>query len=83
MNANIRYDDLKDITRSFEPLGIDNCIVTKTDETLKYGNLLNIAVVVEKPIPFITNGQRVPEDIRQLRKAELVDAIVGRSALLA
>ena len=83
LNASIRYDDLKDVTNSYEPLGIDNCIITKTDETLKYGNLLNIAVVVEKPIPFITNGQRVPEDIRQMRKTELVDAIVGRSALLA
>ncbi len=74
LHASTPYEDLKDITRAYEPLGINRCIVTKMDETRRHGNLLNIAVVVEKPICFWTNGQRVPEDLHPVLRADVLRA---------
>lgn len=82
LNASVSYEDLKDITQTYEDLGIDKCIITKMDETRKHGNLFNIAVVVEKPIPFITMGQKVPEDIRQVQKSDILDAIMGNKTMV-
>lgn len=44
---------------------IDNLIFTKLDESMKPASILDVAVDSKKPIAFITDGQKVPEDIKR------------------
>ena len=52
-------------------------IITKLDETGVWGNVLNIADFSKKGISYITNGQNVPDDIRDVDTYRLVTGIVG------
>lgn len=55
--------DLARIGRAFAPLEIGRIIITKLDESGYVGPVLNTVVALDKPIAFLTTGQRVPEDI--------------------
>ena len=52
-------------------------IITKLDEAGVWGNLLNIADYSKKGISYVTNGQNVPDDIRDVDAYRLVAGIVG------
>ena len=39
------------------------CIFTKLDECLSLGEIINVAIQNALPVSYLTNGQRVPEDI--------------------
>jgi len=52
-------------------------IITKLDEAGVWGNVLNIADFSKKGISYITNGQNVPDDIRDVDTYRLVAGIVG------
>lgn len=55
--------DVYDIYSQFKPLGIEQVIFTKLDETESYGSILNLSVEENIGISFITNGQNVPDDL--------------------
>ncbi len=55
--------DLKATLKGFAPTGYSRLIVTKLDETGFMGPLINIIAQARLPVAFLTNGQRVPEDI--------------------
>jgi flagellar biosynthesis protein FlhF len=61
--ANTREQDLKPIVEGFSPLKYDMVAVTKLDETYALGTIYNVFKYTECPIAWMTNGQRVPEDI--------------------
>ena len=66
LSATTRRTELFETIQRFGRLGIDNTIITKTDECATLGVMLDIQMVDrDKTIPFsfITNGQRVPEDL--------------------
>ncbi|MEJ5229897.1 MAG: flagellar biosynthesis protein FlhF [Pseudothermotoga sp.] len=69
-SMNCKYSDLKDITRHFSVAKYTHVILTKMDETKSYGHLINIPQLCNAPIAFITNGQRVPEDIVEANSRE-------------
>lgn len=49
--------------KQFQPVGIHRILLTKIDEGLQFGHLYNIAAKHRIPFSYLTNGQRVPEDI--------------------
>lgn len=55
--------DLARVTEAFSPLGIERVVLTKIDESGYIGPALNTLVSLDKPVAFLTTGQRVPEDI--------------------
>jgi len=55
--------DLARVAEAFAPLGIERVVVTKLDESGYIGPVLNTLVSLDKPVAFLTTGQRVPEDI--------------------
>ncbi|MBU1649785.1 MAG: flagellar biosynthesis protein FlhF [Proteobacteria bacterium] len=66
LSATTRRTELFEAINRFGRLGINNTIITKTDECSKLGVMLDIQMHDrEDKIPFswITNGQRVPEDL--------------------
>ncbi|BCO08526.1 flagellar biosynthesis protein FlhF [Desulfolithobacter dissulfuricans] len=63
LSATTREEELDEIILRFGCLAIDNLIFTKIDECALLGVLLNMHIKKGTPISFLTNGQRVPEDI--------------------
>jgi len=63
LSATTREVELETIIRRFSCLPIANFIFSKVDECSLLGVLLNIHYSQDTPISYLTNGQRVPEDI--------------------
>ncbi len=66
LSATTRESEIFETIKRFSILGIDNTIITKTDECETLGVMLDIQLHGrDNTIPFswITNGQRVPEDL--------------------
>ncbi|MGL5820794.1 MAG: flagellar biosynthesis protein FlhF [Sarcina sp.] len=75
VSSTTKNKDLKLIVESYKQLGYKDIIVTKIDETVSRGTILNIAYISDKPIRFLTTGQNVPNDIKECSKEEVVDSI--------
>jgi|AGTN01.2.fsa_nt_gi flagellar biosynthetic protein FlhF len=52
-------------------------IITKLDEVGVWGNVLNIADFSKKGLSYVTMGQNVPDDIREVNTLKLAGNIVG------
>ncbi len=63
LSATTRERELEETIRRFSILPISNFIFSKIDECDQLGVLLNIHYKNDTPISFLTNGQRVPEDL--------------------
>ncbi|MEW5787350.1 MAG: flagellar biosynthesis protein FlhF [Pseudomonadota bacterium] len=64
---------LEEVARAYSGPGLIGCILTKIDEALTYGPVLDVAIRHELPVHYVTNGQRVPEDLHQANPAYLAD----------
>jgi flagellar biosynthesis GTPase FlhF len=56
---------------------IDSLIFTKIDETVTLGAAYSVACERKLPLSYLTNGQRVPEDIEVATADYVVDLLVG------
>jgi len=63
LSATMKRRDMVDTIKRFENIGIDGLIFTKLDETMSYGNLIDVAMDFPYPILYFTNGQNIPDDI--------------------
>jgi len=61
----------------FAPLGVNRIVVTKLDEAVTYGLLLNVSAAVDAPLSYVTTGQDVPDDIAPADPLHLVSCILG------
>lgn len=64
---------LEEVVRAFGGPGLDGCILTKIDEALSYGPVLDAAIRHQMRIHYVTNGQRVPEDLHMANALYLID----------
>ena len=76
LSATTRDNELLETLKSFKPFAIHSTIFTKTDECTNLGVLLNTQIQNSSPLSYITNGQRVPEDIMEAEKRILAQLIV-------
>lgn len=63
--------NVADIVNNFQLLKLNYMVMTKIDETRHYDVLTAMASHAACPLAFLTDGQRVPQDIRAARLAEL------------
>ena len=63
LSASTKEEDLYETAKRFSMTRIDRLIFSKIDETSTYGTLFNISDRTGIPLTYLTNGQRVPEDI--------------------
>jgi len=77
--ANITYMDLLETIRRFGVLSINRVIITKTDETVVTGSILNISSEVGNPLSYVTNGQTIPDDIELAKGDKLARLIMERA----
>lgn len=75
ISATTKNRDLSAILDGYKELNYHQIIVTKLDETTTYGALYNIQKNCGKPLRFITTGQNVPDDIKDVTKDEVIKLI--------
>jgi len=63
---------LEETVRAFNRSELDGCILTKVDETAGLGEALSVVVQQQLPVAYISDGQRVPEDLHPARANNLV-----------
>jgi flagellar biosynthesis protein FlhF len=75
LSANAQGNTLDDVVRRYHGNGLAGCIFTKTDEAFSMGNGLDVIIRYKLPLYYITNGQRVPEDMHVASALYLVDRV--------
>jgi len=63
---------------NFSALNYLSYIFTKTDETERCGSIINQVMKLNLPISYITNGQKVPEDIEQADKEKILKLLLSK-----
>jgi flagellar biosynthesis protein FlhF len=78
MSAN--YDDefITEAYRQYSRLPIDCIAFTKVDEAVRFGSLYNLLLTCQKPISYITTGQKVPDDIEPVTVNKLTNLILKK-----
>tara|TARA_R110000787_G_scaffold188679_7_gene300402 strand:+ start:7234 stop:8394 length:1161 start_codon:yes stop_codon:yes gene_type:complete len=71
MPANGQLGDLETAAGRFSEVKPFASILTKVDETHRLGESLSVVIRRKLPVAFITDGQRVPEDLHPARAPDL------------
>jgi flagellar biosynthesis protein FlhF len=64
---------LEDVVRAYKGTGMEGCILTKIDEAQSLGAALDVIIRHKLELHYVTNGQRVPEDLHLANALYLVD----------
>lgn len=73
LNATSTNETLNEVVRAYQGTGLAGCIMTKLDEAASIGNVLDVLVRQKLSLYYISNGQRVPEDLHLADRAMLID----------
>ncbi|HXA93394.1 MAG TPA: flagellar biosynthesis protein FlhF [Steroidobacteraceae bacterium] len=74
--ASTQAGALAEAVRRFAPARPASCVLTKVDEATSLGGVLSTLIDARLPISYMSEGQRVPEDLRPARALELVTSAV-------
>ena len=70
--ANMHPADIEDTISRFASVSPAGVVLTKLDETARLGAALSAIIQRELPLQWITDGQRIPEDLHLASRANLV-----------
>jgi flagellar biosynthesis protein FlhF len=73
LNATSTHETLNEVVRAYQGSGLHGVIMTKLDEAASIGSVLDVLVRQKLNLFYISNGQRVPEDLHMADRAMLVD----------
>jgi flagellar biosynthesis protein FlhF len=73
LSAVAQANVLEDVVRAYRGDGLAGCILTKVDESLTLGGALDVLLRHKLPLHYVTNGQRVPEDLHRPNPLYLVE----------
>ena len=74
--ASTQAGALAETVARFAPAAPGSCVLTKMDEAASLGGALSVLMRARLPISYVSEGQRVPEDLRPARALELVSSAV-------
>ncbi|MBW2624376.1 MAG: flagellar biosynthesis protein FlhF [Deltaproteobacteria bacterium] len=63
LSATTKDRKLTESIHSARNMEVESVIVSKVDETDRYGNVINNLIRFKLPVSFLTNGRKVPDDI--------------------
>ncbi|MFN3395730.1 MAG: flagellar biosynthesis protein FlhF [Thermodesulfovibrionales bacterium] len=63
MNTNSDSDCMIEAYKYYRTLPINHIAFTKVDEAVRFGNIYNMIMTYQRPVAYITTGQKVPDDI--------------------
>ncbi|WP_432471992.1 flagellar biosynthesis protein FlhF [Amphritea sp. HPY] len=62
--------------QTYTALGLNGCVLSKLDESGNLGEAIDLIVENGLPVTYVTDGQRVPDDIDVAHKRDLVSRAV-------
>ena len=74
--ASTQAGAIEESVKHFAPANPACCVLTKLDEAASLGGVLSVLIRARLPVSYMSEGQRVPEDLRPARALELVSAAV-------
>jgi flagellar biosynthesis GTPase FlhF len=74
--ASTQAGAIEEAVKHFAPANPSCCVLTKLDEAASIGGVLSTLIRARLPVSYMSEGQRVPEDLRPARALELVSAAV-------
>ncbi|HHJ80970.1 MAG TPA: flagellar biosynthesis protein FlhF [Candidatus Tenderia electrophaga] len=72
-----RLSGLQEVVQGFKGVELSGCILTKVDESTCLGHALDVVIQQQLPVAYISDGQRVPEDLQPARAHTLVSRSVA------
>lgn len=81
--ANSQQLVMQENVERFKKIPLSGCIYTKLDESVSIGEIITTSIQNGLPIGYLTDGQRVPEDIKVANAEKLVtlaDIMATKSA---
>ena len=82
LSAVSREQEIFETINSFSILPFSSTIFSKIDECNQLGVILNTHIKMQTPISFLTNGQRVPEDIIAATPNRIAELIVNNQRVM-
>ena len=80
LNAASHGDTLNEVVYAYQRADKDNelagCIFTKLDEAPSHGALLDTVIRHRLPVHYLSNGQKVPENLVAINRAQLVEDVL-------
>ena len=73
LNSTSTNETLNEVVRAYQGSGLAGCIMTKLDEAASLGNVLDVVIRQKLNLFYVSNGQRVPEDLHLADRAMLID----------
>ena len=73
LSATSTGETLNEVVRAYQGSGLAGCIMTKLDEAATIGNALDVIIRQKLNLYYISNGQRVPEDLHLANQLYLID----------
>ncbi|MBU2869939.1 flagellar biosynthesis protein FlhF [Colwellia sp. E2M01] len=70
--ANSQQGVMQENVDRFKKVPLSGCIYTKLDESISIGEIITTSIQNGLPIGYLTDGQRVPEDIKVANAEKLV-----------
>ncbi len=70
--ANSQQQVMQENVERFKKVPLSGCIYTKLDESVSMGEIITTSIQNGLPIGYLTDGQRVPEDIKVANAEKLV-----------
>ena len=70
-----------DVAERFASCGYDRLVVTKLDEAIKLGVVLDVLSRLQTELSFVTTGQEIPRDIEVADSSRLASLILGEETL--
>ncbi len=76
LTATTKEKDLTATVAAFKELNINRVLITKTDESSTYGNLINLLIKTNIQLSFICSGRSVPNDIEPGSVEKLINLLL-------
>ncbi len=74
--ASTQAGAVEETVKRYAPANPACCVLTKVDEAASLGGALSVLIKARLPVSYMSEGQRVPEDLRPARALELVSTAV-------
>ncbi|HEY6923155.1 MAG TPA: flagellar biosynthesis protein FlhF [Steroidobacteraceae bacterium] len=76
LGASTQAGAIEETLKRYVPANPACCVLTKLDEAASLGGALSALIRARLPVSYVSEGQRVPEDLRPARSLELVSTAV-------
>jgi flagellar biosynthesis protein FlhF len=80
LSATTQLAGLLEVAQAYQDIPLKACILTKLDEATSLGGPLSVVIQQHLAVAYVSDGQRVPEDLRPARAHNLISLSVSLAA---